>query len=695
MRPTRLVLLGVLVAAIAAPQAMASDRNEPARDVRILRDTWGVPHVFGKTDADVAYGLAYAHAEDDFGQIQESVLMARGDLGRHKGMEGALTDYVVHLLRVRETVDARWETDLSEGTRRYLDAYAEGLAAYAARHPREVKRGFEDPTGKDIAAGFLLMTPIFVGLDRVLGDLMGETPPLRPGVPVLGSNTFAVAPGRSTDGHTRLAVNSHQPWEGPVAWYEAHLKSEEGLDIVGGVFPIAPMVLHGHNRDLGWAFTVNRPDVFDVYRLDMHPEDENRYRLDGEWHELERSTARLRVKILGPLWIPVKREVVRSVHGPAIRTEHGVYAIRSAVWGTLRAVEQWYRMNRATTFDEWKDAMRLQGIPSFNVGYADKAGNIFYVYNGLIPLRAAGQGWKGIVPGDRSELIWQDTLPFDALPQVENPASGFVQNCNSSPFSTTTGESNPDPARFPARLGIETRMTNRALRALELFGSDTAISREEFDRYKFDMRYSPASRAAHWLTRAQEAATDDPELRAAQAHLAAWDRSTHPESDGAALGVLTLRPLVLQELGRLELLPTPLEALTDAVEELRRHHGRLDVPWSEVNRLRRGDLDLGLGGGPDVLHAVYASEVDDGRLIGMAGDSLVLQVEWDEAGRVSSRSIHQYGSATTREQSPHYDDQAPLFVKRELKPVWIDEADIRANLECEYVPGEEAGAGCR
>ncbi|HEY7515222.1 MAG TPA: penicillin acylase family protein, partial [Vicinamibacteria bacterium] len=247
------------------------------RDVRILRDTWGVPHVYGKTDADAAYGLAWAHAEDDFETIQSRLLAARGRLASEVGSGGAPSDYVVALLRVRETVDAKYATDLSSGTRAVCEAYAEAINRYAALHPGQALPALYPVTGKDVVAGFVQALPFFFDFDKVLQELMGDArvrPVSRKQATTAasteatdgprGSNTIAVAPSRSADGFTRLAVNSHQPWDGPFAWYEAHVRSEEGWDMAGGVFPGAPVILHGHNRDLGWAFVVNQPDLADV-----------------------------------------------------------------------------------------------------------------------------------------------------------------------------------------------------------------------------------------------------------------------------------------------------------------------------------------------------------------------------------------------------------------------------------------------
>jgi acyl-homoserine-lactone acylase len=679
-------------------------------DVRILRDSWGVPHVFGATDADVAYGLAYAHAEDDFLTIQQSLLAARGDLAAVYGPDLAPADYMVHLLRIWDTVEETYETMRPE-TRALLEAYADGLNHYAALHPAEVLTEDAFPaTGRDIAAAAVHKVPFFFGLDRTLVELFSDSrqkevsarPSAQIGVIGLpaGSNTLSVGPARTADGSTYLAVNSHQPWEGPETWYEAHVHSEEGWDMAGALFPGAPVVIHGHNRNLGWAFTVNHADLVDVYVLTIHPDNPDQYLYDGEWLELEVRTAPIRVKLLGRLVWTVKEEVLWSVYGPVVRRDHGTYAVRYAGAGRADLWEQLYRMNKATDLAEWQAAVTTGAIPTFNIGYADREGNIYYLYNGALPVRAEGYDWSLYLPGDTSETLWTDYLAYDRLPQVLNPPSGFVQNCNSSPFQTTLGEGNPDLEDYSPTLGIEDPMTNRALRALALLGADDAITFEEFTEIKYDRQYAPDSGVARYREMIVAAsAPADPGIQPAIEILKGWDLRADPESSGAALMVLTLH--YLDEAGYNALpsaeeaaevpLSALLESLSQAAELLEEKYGRLDVPWSEVNRLRRGQVDLGVGGGPDVLNAIYGRLEEDGRFRGVAGDSYVMLVAWDAEGRVRSYSIHQYGSATLDESSPHFADQSPLFVRRELKPVWMEEADIRANLEEEYRPGEEMG----
>ncbi len=695
--------------------------------VTILRDAWGVPHIFGQSDADAAYGLGYAHAEDDFLTIQQTLVAAKGMLGQVYGPDSAPVDYALGWLRIRERVAAQYETNLSPEVRAIVEAYADGLNHYAALHSDEAIPGLYPVTGQDVVAGFAQRTPLFFGLDSALTELFAEerqravtaknvaaTDDSRLKINVsppsifnfqssitsqYGSNTFAVAPGRSANGETFLAVNAHQPWEGPVTWYEAHIHSEEGWDMVGGTFPGAPLILHGHNRDLGWAFTVNSPDLIDIYVLDINPDNPNQYRFDGEWRDLEVWEVPLKVKLLGRLTWTVKQEALWSVYGPTVRRPHGAYAIRYAGMDEIRYVEQWFRLNKAANFDEWQAAMSMGAIPMFHIGYADKEGSIGYFYNGRIPRRAEGYDWTLYLPGDTSETLWTEYVPFAELPHVINPPSGFIQDANSNPFIATFGPGNPDPADFSPTMGIDTRVSSRSLRLLELFSADESVTYEDFVAYKYDLFYSADSDVPGWIDQVVNAdLPDDPAVRQAAAILRDWDLQTNRESVGATIFVLMMTIVDEQGLAdydgdALTHTPIPTEALVTGLAQaaalLEEQYGRIAVPWSELNRLQRGEVDLGLAGAPDIVRAVYGELEEDGRFRGVAGDSYVLLVTWEANGSVHSESIHQYGSATLVENSPHYADQASLFAAQQLKPVWYDEADIRAHLERAYTPGEE------
>jgi len=574
-------------------------------NVKILRDTYGVPHIYGHTDADAAYGLAYAHSEDDFLTIQQVLLAARGKLATVYGKDSAPADYLVQFLRVWYVVDAEYEK-LSPGTRKIVEAYADGLNVYAPYHPDEALPGLFPVNGKDIVAASVEKSPLFFGLDETIGHLFGDNPEPAPTPTQVtaqrlfamspftedpnieyNSNEFAIAPSRTSDGQTYLDVNSHQPYTGPVAWYEAHIHSDEGWDMVGGTFPASPVIIHGHNRDLGWAFTVNHPDLVDVYRLTINPENPNQYMFDGKWRDLEVRQAKLTVKLIGNLKITVKRETLWSVYGPALRNQGHTYAIRYGDIGTAGIWEQLYRMNKATNFQEWQDAMRLRQLPMFNAAYADKTGTIYYLYNGVIPVRDPNYDWTGYLPGDTSKTLWTDYIPFDDLPQVLNPPSGFIQNGNGTPFRTTLGAGNPDPSRYSPTLGIDTDISNRSLRMLELFGSDDSITPEELVKYKFDMQYSKDSIVAKFVQMLSDAKMSTPETAQAQEIIRNWDMSTNPENPGAAVMVYTLNALdkkfpgsiKLSKLGQGEVNESMLmDAFTEAVTTLNTKFGKLDMP---------------------------------------------------------------------------------------------------------------------
>lgn len=694
------LLLLPLILGCATPLPAAPPPAEAGR-VRILRDRYGIPHVFGERDADVAFGLAWAHAEDDFPTIQHTIVMERGRMGELEGPDGARSDYFVALLRIHEQVEDGYQTQLSPEFRAVAEAYANGLNFYAERHPQELALPDLLPfRGQDIVAGFVHKMPFFEGLLDVLGPLSNSAPAKaqarasgpEDGAPtLLGSNAFAIARTRSSDGRTHLAVNSHQPWDGPVAWYEAQLHSDEGWDASGGLFPGSPAVLHGHNARLGWAHTVNRPDLIDAYRLEIDPADPQRYRLDGAWRAFERRDVPLHMKLLGFLPWTTTREARWSVQGPVLELGEGdakaVYAFRIAGTGDLRAAEQWWRMNKARDREQWLDAMRMNAIPMFNTAYADADGHIGYVYNARLPERDPSFDWSGVLPGDMSQAIWTSYLPFDALPQVQDPPRGFVQNANSTPF-TASGPGTLDPAAWPASLGIETGETERSFRLLALLGDGSQLSPEAFEGLKWDQRYD----GRVWVDDALAklfAAQGNADVAEAQALLRRWDGTLPADSREGALAILALTPFEKAHNGRGQEPEDAAGTLADAASTLRAHFGRLDPPLAEVQRLRRGSVDLGLGGGPDVVAATYATLGSDGRLVGHAGDCFIMLVDFGPDG-AHSRAVHQYGSSS-RPDSPHYADQASLFVRHELRPVWRTLPEIRANLDSEYRPGEAPG----
>lgn len=680
-----LAALGLLVWEPFAARAPAAD---PAGSwsARIVRDPFGVPHIFGRTDPDVAWGLAWAHAEDDFPTLELTLAGTRGRAAALGGKDYAPLDLILALTDARAVADRRY-AELPADVRALVEAYAAGLNAYAAAHPGEVRlRNLFPVTGRDIVTGFVQRAPLFYGLDRVLTPLVeGGLPPRdgepEPGSgaeapPARGSNAFAVAPARSGDGVTRLIANSHQPWTGPVAWWEVVVHSDAGWDFAGALFPGMPYPALGHNRTLGWTNTVNRPDLIDTYRLTVSP-DGTRYRYDGQWRAFETRRVWLRVRF-GPFVLPVPRLVKRSVHGFVVENAHGHFAVRYAGFGEVAQVEQYYRLNRARDMDGWMQAMAQQAIPGTNFVYADAAGHIALIYNARFPARAPGFDWRGILPGDTSKALWTGYVPFSAYPKIVDPKAGWVANANNSPFVATARAENLREADFAPELGIERFMTNRAHRFDEMLQADAPLPLDRLLAVKFDTGYSKASWAGVWLAQlAAVPSADDRRIRDVQGLLARWDWTLDGRGDADALAALLLGEGA-RKAYRGAPLPDPKAAMLDVHAFLTQHWKRLDPPLVALMRVRRGSADAGTRGGPDALRAFYWERDADGRLRGNNGDSFIMLMEWGPDGRVRSRSVQPFGAAIERPESPHYADQVPLFAQQQWKQVLFDPQALMA-----------------
>jgi acyl-homoserine-lactone acylase len=710
------VLLGLSVLALAVlatwePFLAAPAAHPPKSTYRaeIIRDEWGVPHISGTTDADTAFGVAIAHAQDDFFTLQDVIAMSRGRYGAIAGEEGAKFDYAYHLVDARGTAEREYPK-LPADTRALFEAYAAGLNQYAQDHPGEVKLANLFPVnGTDVAAGFALRQPFFFGLDSVIGPLVAGEPLRRehgpdiPGFPrppsegevpaspaaakqarrlvlptgeeaeQLGSNAFAVAPEKG-GGTATLIANSHQPYRGGVAWYELVVESGEGWHFAGANFPGSPFPFLGHNEHLGWTNTVNSPDMIDVYQLELDDRG-TRYKLDGKWMPLETRWVTLPVK-LGPIVLPIRREVQRSVHGPVIRNKDGAFAVRYGGIGQLQQLDAYYRLGKAKTFAEWESHLARLAIPSTNFIYADEAGTIAYIYNAAIPNRPANvkADWRSVLPGNRSDLIWQGTVPFTALPRIVNPAGGWVYNSNNTPFTAAGKGSDLDPASFSDRLGIELRQTNRSRRAWKLLSESGTLNRAALERIKYDTGYERTGYVAR-LFDALDGLKADGQLAKARDLLRGWDFSADGKGAADAIAMLMIREFMAADYNN-KPFPDVTDKLKAASDHLMTHFGRLDPPLGDLVRLRQGQVDLPMDGGSDTLRAATTWDVDpDGRLNIKHGDSFIMWIEWTPGQRVVSRSIQPYGAATTRPRSPHYTDQMQLFVEHKLKAVrfWRDD----------------------
>ena len=657
-------------------------------NIDIVRDQYGVPHIFARHDREVAYGLAWAHAEDDFAALQKALLASKSMLGQYSGKEGATIDYVVHFLRLRDLVKKRYASDISADFKAVLQGYCDGLNAYAQSHVREVfvKKAFPS-TPQDLLVYSLLQLTLGVGLEDAFKQINNGTASMIQWEPA-GSNAFAFNSKMTADGNVYLTINTHHPLEGQVAWYETHLSSEEGWNIIGALFPGSPVIFTGFNENLGWTHTVNHPDRLDIYQLQINPQNSLQYKVDNKWLTLEERTIKLKVKIAA-VNLLVKKKAYWSIYGPTIVTSQGAFAMRTGALQDIRGLEQWYRMNKSTHFSEFRKALKMEALPSYNIVYGDRYDTIFYISNGRLPLRKAGYNWQGILPGNTSSTLWTKFHPMEELPQVLNPSSGYVYNVNHSPFNATAPENNIDVNRYDALMGYETHENNRSIRFRELLKENPKPTFEDFKRMKYDLQLPrqlayPVNIDTLFLLDEQ----DHPEIADVISMIKKWDRKATVDSREATVFAVAFYYVAgiykRDETFRTMTRETCVQAMRYTRDYLLKHFGTVDVPLGEYQRLERGGKSLPLGGIPDVLATMYSTPVANGRMRGTIGDCFIAFEKYTANGP-EIETVNCYG-ASTNSESPHYDDQMQLYQRQQTKKMTLDRTKVYQDASEIYHP---------
>lgn len=663
--------------------------------IDIVRDKWGVPHIFAKTDAQVAYGLAWAHAEDDFENIQKSMLTSKSMLGQYTGRDGATMDYIVHLLGIRELVEKQYKKDISREYKAVLQGYCDGLNTYAATHPKQIliKRSFP-LTPQDLLTYSVIQLAIGCGVDGALKKIFHNTIPFARFEQgpldslARGSNAFAFNSRKTTDGNVYLAINTHHPLEGQVAWYEAHLSSEEGWNILGTLFPGAPVIFTGINENLGWTHTVNHPDRLDVYQLEMNPDNNLQYKVDNTWYTLDENTVKLKVKVPG-FNLQLKRKIYKSIYGPTMVTDKGVFAIRTPGIMDIRGLEQWYRMNKARNFYEFKKALKMEAHPSYNIVYGDRYDTIYYLSNGKFPYRNPGFDWGGTLPGNTSKTLWTKFHPIEDLPQLVNPSSGYVYNANHSPFNATDPGNNLSEGNYDPTMGYETHDNNRSLRVMELLSEYNKVSYEDFKRIKYDLQLPrklafPVNIDTVFLLDEKQ----HPEVAGLITSLKAWDRKGTIDSKGASVFAIFFYYVAAKyqsdEDFKVMTRPMCLEGLVYVKEYLLKNFGKTEITLGEYQRIERGNKSLPLPGLPDVIAAMYSTPTEYGRVKGTIGECYIGLAKFTPSGP-EIETINAFGSSN-RKGSIHYNDQMELFQQQKTKKMTLNKEQVYRQAKVIYHP---------
>jgi acyl-homoserine-lactone acylase len=660
--------------------------------IDIVRDEFGVPHIFAKTDAEVAYGLAWAHAEDDFETIQIGYLAGNNLLSKHLGNVGLGADFISQFIGSEDLFESKYDSDISSEYKNIVKAYALGLNSYAREHPDEVFVEDLFPVNEKKMMRYAQLQ-LFISsngdkwvsniIDNKLSYNFSKEEQYK------GSNTFAFNSTKTKDGSTYLAINTHQPLDGPVSWYEAHLCSEEGTNILGALFAGTPNILIGTNENLAWAHTVNQPDKTDVFALEMHPDKKLQYRVDGTYLKLEEKKAKLRFKLLG-IPLSIKKKFYKSIYGPTLKNKSGFYSVRTPALFEIRALEQWWRMNKAKNFTEFYKVLKMKALPGYNIGYADKNDTIFYISNGLIPKRAKNYDWGSVVPGNTRKTLWTESYEIEELPQVIQPKSGYFYNANHTPFKSSAEEDNPDPTNFDSNMGFETYDNNRSTRLKQLIDEYEKLDYDDFKRIKYDRQY-PRPYTFNWMDIHYLELLDAkkyPDIEMLIERLQAWDRKANKNSFGAGTFAVLydqLRPFY-SKIPEPKIFPASyiIQALRNTKEYLLKHFNTTDVKLGDYQKLVRGSKELPIFGLPDVITAMSSRPYRDGKVKVVSGESYIELIRFTDKGP-EIESVISYGSSD-HPDSKHYDDQMEMYANFKTKKMTLNKDSVYKNAKRIYNP---------
>ena len=701
------LLLIILLSARAFSQNETFPKIDP-QNVTIVRDSFGIPHIFGKTDAEVAYGLAWANAEDAFDEGQDLVYAGKEMRGLADGKEGAEADFFIHAIGARQLVEEHYDKDLSPEFKKYINGFAQGINAYAAAHPNEVKVKKAFPVSdKELVTSYVVMMSLLNDAPDGIGNAVGgkydtvkSVFPEHQRKPA-GSNAFALNASRTTTGETFLCINPHMMMDGALSFYEAHLHSDEGLNIEGPMFQGTSSLSMGVNDNLGWGMTWNFFDRLDVYKLKMVKGKSLTYEFDGQNYQLEKRPVWLKVG-LGKhhkLVIPVKKTTYWSKYGCTVKSDksHSFYSLRFPGNTTIKPAEQLYWMNKANSYAEFRKALEIHAISLFNIVYADKENNILYIEHGMLPARKdTSFNWKGLLPGNTSKNLWTDLVPIDSMPHTINPSCGYVFNTNNSPFHATGKNCAQAYTYLPQKMvdGLPGD-NNRANRFEEQMDEKDKFSFDDIRKLKFDVRFSRKGGFGESMEPIFHLDENKyPDIKEASGIIKSWNRIAEIHECAPTILALSIK-IIFDKNGcddncfvsgfKVEEAEW-VSTLRKVSDTLKAHFGTVKVEWGTVQRNIRGNKNLPLRGFPDVLSPQYPKQIPGTFTFKPEfGDTYTMFASFGKNGLTSINALQPLGNSL-KPESKHYNDQMDLFSRQEMRPLSLKKEDVMKKAESVYHP---------
>ncbi|MBW4506968.1 MAG: acylase [Scytonematopsis contorta HA4267-MV1] len=669
------------------------------RGTEILWDTYGVPHIYGKDTLSAFKAFGWAQTQSHGNLLLRLYGQARGRAASYWGEKYLESDRWVLTMGIPDRASSWYEAQ-NPTFRSYLDSFADGINAYVREHSDLIDDSVEvvlPVKGEDVLAHLqrVLNFTFVVDPDRVAAHFKLEPKNMGKQKPKPGSNGWAIAPKRTVGGNAMLLANPHLPWSNLFLWYEAQMNTPE-IDAYGVTLLGVPVLTIAFNDNLGWTHTVNTHDGWDVYELAL---DGDGYRFDGKLRAFETKTFPLKVKQEDGKLSEQPLVVKSSVHGPVVMGKDGKgLALRVVGLDRPGTLEQWWDMARSQNLKQFQKALSRLQLPMFTVMYADREGHIMHLFNGQVPVRDQGdyKYWEGIIPGDTSKTLWTKIHRYEDLPRVTDPASGWLQNANDPPW-TTTFPLALKPDNYPSYMAPR-YMDFRAQRSARMLDEDEKISFDEMIQYKHSTRMEFADRILDDLIPAAQKYGNELAQRAATV-LSMWDRQANANSRGAVLFATWAQEIDFDKAFSkpwVEHLPrtTPdglanpqsaAASLETAATKVEKAYGQLDIAWGDVFRLKHGNVDLPANGGDGdlgIFRVVDFAPSQKNHFQSVGGDSYVAAIEFSKP--VRAMALTSYGNAT-QPGSPHTVDQLPFFARKQLRPVWRTKEEIKAHLSSSKV----------
>ena len=705
-----------------------SQWQKQANGITIIRDTWGIPHVYGKTDADAVFGLLYAQCEDDFERVEMNYINAEGRLAEVEGESKIYNDLRTRLFQ--DTLKAiSIYKDVPADMKKLMIAFADGINYFIHTHqankPKLLHRFqpwmpllfSEGSIGGDIEAISLTKLKEFYGdgsdatiLDDIQmdgGDGLEREPK--------GSNGFAIAPSKSATGNAMLLINPH------TSFYfrpEVHAVSEEGLNVYGAVTWGQFFIYQGFNSHCGWMHTTGQADAIDLYKETVVKRNDSLFYKYGN-----------KLKFLPPERITLaykngnnvgykKFIVYRTTHGPVISKKDEQWISIKMMQEPLKALTQSYKRTKSGGLEDFKKVMDLRTNTSNNTVFADDKGNIAYWHGNFVPKRNPSFDWSMPLDGSDPETEWKGLHSVEEVIHIYNPANGWVQNCNSTPF-TAAGPNSPDKSMYPAYMAPDLE-NPRGINAVRVLSKASSITLDKLIAAAYDPYLSAFETLIPTLLNAYESVSaNDKDLLAKLNEpidlLRQWDKGYSETSEATTLAIIwgmELRQQVVNKIkegtGQLEIIymmanTSPSEkvkALSTILDQLQTDFGTWKVAWGEINRFQRltGKINETYDDNKPSVPVAFASSFwgslasygarkypGTKKMYGNVGNSFVAVVEFGK--KVKAKSLLA-GGENANPLSPHFNDQALIYSKGQFKDVWYYKEDITKHAERTYHPGE-------